>query len=191
MIKTKKTYQAIIKQGDIIKDIEFIESIDEKDGNLEIRKIIFPLVIVLSQDCDLNQDYDFRYGKYKEKQNHDKYLISVLVAPLYNIDHFTEGKHLELLGRTAQTITKFNKKKKPTTQYKNLLDNEIHRYHYLDFDDDVPIVPSIVDFKHYFTVNVEYLKKHKKQNFVCSVSSLYRERISQRFSYFLGRIGLP
>jgi hypothetical protein len=191
MIKTKKTYQAIIKQGDIIKDIEFIESIDEKDGNLEIRKIIFPLVIILSQDCDLNQDYDFRYGKYKEKQNHDKYLISVLVAPLYNIDHFTEGNHLKLLDRSAQTITKFNKKKKPTTQYKNLLDNEIPRYHYLEFDKDVPIIPSIVDFKHYFTVNVEYLKKHKKQNFVCSLSSLYRERISQRFSYFLGRIGLP
>ena len=191
MIKTKKTYQAIIKQGDIIEDIEFIESIDEKDGNLEIRKIIFPLVIVLSQDCDLNQDYDYRYGKYKEKENHDKYLISVLVAPLYNIDHFTQGKHLELLDRTAQTITKFNKKKKPTTQYKNLLDNDIPRYHYLEFDKDVSIVPSIVDFKHYFTVNVEYLKKHKKQNFVCSLSSLYKERISQRFSYFLGRIGLP
>lgn len=191
MIKIKKTYQPKIKQGDILKDIEFIESIDEKDGNIEIRKIKFPLIIVLSQDCDLNQDHDFRYGKFKHKNSHDKYLISVLVAPLYNIDHFTEGNHLELLNRTAQTITKFNKKKRPTTQYKNLLDNENPRYHYLEFDKDVPIVPSVVDFKHYFTVNVVCLKKNKKQNFICSVSDLYRERISQRFSYFLGRIGLP
>ncbi|MBC2712846.1 MAG: hypothetical protein HGJ94_18210 [Desulfosarcina sp.] len=191
MIKTKKTYQAKIKQGDLLKNIEFIESIDEKDGNLEIRKINFPLVIVLSQDCDLNQDHDFRYGKYKDNKTHDKYLISVLVAPLYNIDHFTEGNHLELIGRTAQMIPRFNKKRNPTTKYKNLLDNEIPRYHYLEFDEHVPIVPSVIDFKHYFTVNVEYLKKYKKQNFVCSVSNLYRERISQRFSYFLGRIGLP
>jgi len=191
MIKTKKTYQPKIKQGDILKDIEFIESIKEKDGNLEIRKINFPLVIVLSQDCDLNQDHEFRYGMYKEKDNHDKYLLSVLVAPLYNIDHFTEGNHLELLSRKAQKIRKFKKKKQPTTQYKNLTDNEIPRYHYLEFSMDVPIVPSVVDFKHYFTINVEYLKKNKKQKFICSVSELYRERISQRFSYFLGRIGLP
>ena len=40
MIKTKKTYQAKIKQGDILKNIEFIESIEEKDGKLEIRKIM-------------------------------------------------------------------------------------------------------------------------------------------------------
>lgn len=191
MVKIKKTYYPKIKQGDILRDIEFIESISETNGNIEISKIVFPAVIILSQDCDLNQDYDYRFGKYKGKKNCDKHLISVLVAPLYNIDHFLEGSHLELLNRSAQSIQKFNRKNKLTTQFKNLTDNEIPRYHYINFPEDILLVNSVIDFKHYFTVNVDYLKKNKKEHFICSVSELYRERISQRFSYFLGRIGLP
>lgn len=48
------------------------------------------------------------------------------------------------------------------------------RYHYLEFSSDVPIVPSLIDFKHYFSVNVEYLKKLKPSRFVCKVAEVYR-----------------
>src|SRR5262249_27344924 len=72
-----------------------------------------------------------------------------------------------------------------------LVKNERPRYHYLEFPNDIQIVSSVIDFKHYFSVNVKYLKKIKKTNFVCCVSDLYREDISQRFTSFLARIGLP
>ena len=77
------------------------------------------------------------------------------------------------------------------TDNKNLRQNETPRYHYLEFDESIPIVNSVIDFKHYFTVNVEQLREHKQSNFVCSVSEIYREHISQRFANYLSRIGLP
>ncbi len=61
-----------ISQGDIYKDIEHIEYAFEKDGYINISKIIFPLVVVLTQDCDLAQDSKFRGAtdKTKDKINY-------------------------------------------------------------------------------------------------------------------------
>lgn len=189
MVKIKKGNSSRIQQGDIIKNVEYIENIFESKGVLEISKINFPLIIVLTQDCDLSQDYKYRFG-HGNRSNHDKFLFSTIVAPIYNLDHFTEGSHLENIGQKMQQINKF-KKGKPTTQFKNLIDNEIPRYHYLEFPDTIPIPPSVIDFKHYFTVNITYLKKIKVYNSVCKISELYREQITLRFANFLSRIGLP
>lgn len=185
MIRTQKRKTSRIKQGDILSDVEFIESVSEENGVLTVSKIKFPLVIVLSQDCDLTWDFDNRNNK--KKNNQDKYLFSVIVVPLYNYEHFINGEHLSELGLTMQKINP-----KPTkTENKTLRNNENPRYHYLEFDSSIPIVYSVIDFKHYFTVNVQVLEKHKKSNFVCCVSTLFRERISQRFANYLARIGLP
>ncbi len=184
MLKIKTKSKPRIAQGDVYKDIEYIEYISEKDGNLEISKIDFPLVIVLTQDCDLMQDYTYRWSR-KPTQNNDKLLLSVLVAPLYNAEHLFLGEHLSELELTMEKI---NKNKSPG---KYLISNDRPRYHYLEFPKEVGIVPSVIDFKHYFSVNLNYLKKIKKSNYVCSISELYREDVTTRFSNFLSRIGLP
>jgi len=184
MIKVKTKKLARISQGDIFKNVEFLEYALEKNGLIEISKIIFPYVIVLTQDCDLNQDYTVRWSK-RDSDNEDKKIFSVIVAPLYNLEHVFNGVHLSEIEMKMAPITR-NK-----TPGKNLKNNQTPRYHYLEFPSNIPIVPSIIDFKHYFTVNVEYLKRHKKSNFICQVRELYREDISQRFSSFLSRIGLP
>lgn len=93
MIRVKKEKKKRICQGDIFKDIEFTEYLLEKEGIIEISKILFPYVVVLTQDCDLEQDYKYRWGDPKPKSQ-DKYLLSVLVAPLYNIEHVYRGEHL-------------------------------------------------------------------------------------------------
>jgi hypothetical protein len=72
-----------------------------------------------------------------------------------------------------------------------LRNNEIPRYHYMEFPRDVPIVPSVIDFKHYFSVNAQELANKKSSSFVCMVSPLFREDISHRFASYLSRIGLP
>ena len=118
--------------------------------------------------------------------NHHKYLISVIVAPMYNFEDFRIGKHLEQLGLLME-----NKGSRNRSTCKNIISNENKRYHYLKFNDDVPIPESVVDFKHYFTINILYLENIYEKSYVCSVDSLYRELISQRFSNFLSRIGLP
>jgi hypothetical protein len=174
----------VIVRKDIYKDIDYIEYVKEKSGVLEVSKITFPLVIVLSQDCDLAQDFNSRL-KDSSSVNQDKWLLSVLVAPLYNAEHVYQGDYLSNLGLKMQGI---NKMKSPGN---NLRKNEIPRYHYIEFPADIPIVPSVIDFKHYFAVNLNYLKLMKRKNFVCSISPLFREDISIRFANYLARIGLP
>ena len=187
MKKIKLQKRAQISQGDIYKDVEFIEYAIEREGIMEISKITFPFVVVLTQDCDLNQDYTVRWAR-KETSNHDKKLFSVIVAPLYNFEHFNSGSHLSELKMNMTVI-----KAQGNTAANNLKNNKTPRYHYLEFTDNirVPLVSSVIDFKHYFTVNVEYLKEHKKNNFICQIGALYREDVSQRFSSFLSRIALP
>jgi hypothetical protein len=184
MKKIIKRKVARLSQGDIYREVEFIEYAIEKAGVIEISKIVFPFVVVLTQDCDLNQDHSVS-RETKEGSNHDKKLISVIVAPLYNVEQVYQGEHLSDLG---MTMAKINKGRSPR---RNLKQNQTPRYHYMEFPADVPIVSSVIDFKHYFTVNVEYLKRHKKGNFVCQIGPLYREDVSLRFASYLSRIGLP
>ena len=188
-IKSKKKR---ISQGDIYQDVEFIEYAIQRKGIIDISKIIFPYVIVLTQDCDLNQDYGARLEnsnttKEKKEISQDKILISAIVAPLYNYEHFIKGDHLSNLNMKMQNI----KSKSSTTREEILKQNNNPRYHYLKFPDDIQIVNSVIDFKHYFTVNIEYLKLHRRRNYVCQIAPLYREHVSLRFSNFLSRIGLP
>ncbi len=171
-----------IQQGDIYKDVEYIEYVEENSGIIEISKIAFPLIIILTQDCDLEQ---FEKSKQESKSTQDKWLLSVLVAPLYNAEHVFHGEHLSELGLIMSPI---NKGKTPGDF---LMKNKLPRYHYLEFSRESNILPSIIDFKHYFAVNTEYLRVVKNINYVCSVSPLYREDISLRFSNYLSRIGLP
>ena len=172
-----------VSQGDIYRDVEFVEYVTEKEGSIEISKIVFPFVIVLTQHCDLKQDSKIRYQKILA-QTQDKLILSVLVAPLYNVEQVYIGEHLDQLGIRMQMISKT----KTPGQYLRI--NEIPRYHYIEFPEGVTISPSVIDFKHYFSVNVEYLRR-KKSDLVCQVSPLYREDISHRFASFLSRIGLP
>jgi len=185
MIKVKTVKSLRICQGDIFKNIDFVEYIVEKKGNIEVSKIVFPYVVVLTQDCELQQDYNHRKTFKRGKEFQNKMLLSVLVAPIYNEEHVLLGEHLNELGITSSPFTESG------TAKDYLENNEIPRYHYLDFPEEIPLAPSIIDFKHYFSVNVEYLRKLKKANFICKVSELYREDISQRFANYLSRIGLP
>ena len=184
MVKVKTGKRARVAQGDILRNVEYVEYVKERSGVVEVSKIIFPLAIVLTQDCDLEQDYRFRWSR-KNTPNEDKWLLSVILAPIYNAEHVYTGDHLSALGMNMNSYSR-NK-----TPGKNLRNNETPRFHYLEFPDSVPIVPSMIDFKHYFSANVLHIKDHKKNNFVCQVSELFRENVSQRFSSYLSRIGLP
>lgn len=184
MIEVRSDPCPRICQGDIVKNVEHIEHVSEDNGVIEVSRIVYPLVIVLTQDCDLEQDFKFRWSQQKTS-THDKYLLSVLVAPLYNYDHVIAGGHLSELGYSMAPI---NGRR---TQGTNLRNNETPRYHYLEFASTEPIANSVIDFKHYFSVNIEYLKGIKETHFVRRVADLFREDISLRFASFLSRIGLP
>lgn len=187
MIETTLWSDGQIHQGDIYKDIDYIEYAEIVDGRVEISKIRYQYVMVLSQECDLTQDYSERKKDSNDSKVFDKLLQSVIVVPLFNYEQFRTGSHLSNFGYTMATDYS-NPKKTPA---KTLKQNNNPRYHYVEFDDTIPIIPSVIDFKRFFTVDINTLYKFRSQNYVCSLNPLFRERVSQRFANFLSRIGLP
>jgi hypothetical protein len=175
-----------INQGDIFKNITHIENWEESGNELKISRIHYPYIVILSQDCDLEVDASVR-----SQTIDDKALVSVLAAPLYNFDQFLSGEHLRYLEIKAREINKENKKGNPTTEYKNLINNETPRYHIIEFPSEAQLVKFVVDFKHYFSISIEYLQRVRDKNFEYPLDYLYREKLSQRFANYLSRIGLP
>ena len=179
-----------ICQCDIFKNIDIIENINIKDSKLIINKIVFPYVICLNQECDLENDYKENSNHNNIEQLKDKCFLHIAIAPLFIFDQFLEGKHWgEIL--TSNPIPK-GKKGNIGTKIKSIIDNEVPRYHYLNFPNSETELPKelIIDFKHFFTINRNFLYKNINKR-VCSIDDLFREKISQRFSNYISRIGLP
>lgn len=187
MVQARQLSDEQIHQGDIFRAVDYIEHADIIDGHIDISLIRYPYVVVLSQECDLRQDYSQRSAHSEQPLNGDKLIRSVIVAPLYNFEHFREGSHYSNLGYKMTDEYRSPAK----TPARILMQNNNPRYHYLEFDESIPIVKSIIDFKHFFTVDISTLYSLKKANYICSIDVPYRERISQRFANFLSRIGLP
>lgn len=97
MIRTSRRRSRRVVQGDIIREVDYIEYVAERSGVIEVSRIRFPLVVVLTQDCDLEQEHHSLESKPAGSQKHDKQLLSVLVAPLYNVEHVYAGEHLSEL----------------------------------------------------------------------------------------------
>jgi hypothetical protein len=178
MIKVWHEESTRIRQGDILRDIRHLEYLKQEAEYIELSEIIFPLVIVLTQDCDLEQNKED-----EEREKQDKHLMAVLVAPVYNAEQVFLGQHLSEIDLAMEPIHR---------DRKNFVKkNQSPRYYYLEFPEECRITPSVVDFKHYFSLSLEYLEENYAQQFICCISELFRESISQRFSNYLARIALP
>lgn len=165
-----------IMQGDIFHNIDVIEDVIVKPDNaIQLKKITFPLVICLNQDCDLHTDFIHR------KENKSGSLLHLIVAPLFEISSFRDGKNWGDLMNVGDHIN--------SEKFKSIKNNDNPRYHYLAFPEkEMPEL--IIDFKYFFTVNRDALY-HRLDHKVCSVEDLFRELINQRFCDYLSRIGLP
>ncbi len=189
----------MIHQGDILSNVEYIEYADVIDGNIEISKIKFPKVIVLTQECDSIQDYNNRKDCYEKISNGieiktNQFLLSTIVAPLYSLDDIVSGHHLSNINIIKDGILTDSPLKYEyinSDKKKLLKQNKDERYHYLKIEINGKYVEYVIDFKHYFTINTDRIIKHKQTNFFVSVQPIFRESINQRFSNFLSRIGLP
>ena len=163
--------EATIVQGDIFRDVTFVEDVFERPaGILHVPRIVFPHIVILTQACDLE------HGS----------LLSVLAAPLYNAIHVFSGEHLtEIVVSPTKPIDRKG------TQGRTITQNREPRYHHLQFPEGVVVPESIIDFRHYFSVNAAYLRSIRRTHLAWTVPALWRDDISRRFAAFLARIGLP
>jgi hypothetical protein len=168
------------EQGDILRDVQFIEwaKLDES-GSIEVAQRILPYAVLLSQDCDLEHDYDNRLDKNSPIK--DKYLQSLLLCPAYPAQSFREGKHLEKMGMVMRPIT--------TDPWKRLIQLNDARYHYLEGKLDLQVPELVIDFKHYLTVPRDII--YGSNCYIATIEIVYRDHLSSRFANYLSRIGLP
>lgn len=170
-------------QGDIIRDAKIRGVVD--GGTVE--EIALPYVILLTQDCDLEQSVknsmtDESAGTVSKN---NQYLPNVLILPAFPGESVREGDHLkELFSITQDRIT--------SDPWKRIRENNNDRYHFLPSCTAFQIPELIIDFKIYFSIlYIELMKFYNNGGYLGTINELFRERLSQRFSNYLSRIGLP
>jgi hypothetical protein len=168
-----------ITQGHIFQNIEIIENITVDKSIVKVDRVQFPFVVCLNQECDLENDFNQRTDSIPK----DNSLLHLAIAPAFIFDQYLTGNHWGAIFQQKPG------QRRKDTIVKNIMDNEIPRFHYLKFPDaDMPEL--IIDFKHFFTINRDYIYQQMDKR-LCSIEDLFKEKISQRFSYYISRIGLP
>jgi hypothetical protein len=150
-------------------------TVDAAEGGLEI--VDHPYVVVLSQDCDLTQDFE---AKTNGSAGSDKLLPSILFCEAVvaqNIRANIQNKHL----------------------WRKVVNNKDERYQVLqsvsaDEDQLGQGLPALgVDFKRFFTIPRDevYFRLKAEAKRRCYMSSPYMEHLSARFAYYQCRVALP
>ncbi len=177
----KRTIKRVC-QGDILRDIDVIDSYTkDASGEIEYDELTLPYIVVMTQDCDLDKDFKNRSEDNPEK--HDKFLRTILVCPAYIASEFRDGNHLEDL--------KLKMEKWDTKRFKQIKEQNNARYHFLDADQKLQVPELVIDFKHYYAIPRDTIDRMYPEHYLVTVNQLFRESLSQRFSNYLSRIGLP
>lgn len=183
--KIKKNYEKHsnkrVCQGDIFRDFDF-NIVDEKK---DVFKIFYKYIVVISQDCDL------KFGAKKskkvisnEEKTENQYLPNILFTPAFTETQIREGIHLKDIYNIVQT-------RKNSSQWTEIKNNNNDRYHYLPSFSDYQIPELIIDFKNYYSLSPYFFFKKFGSSYLSTVNELFREKLSQRFSNYLCRIGTP
>ena len=170
-----------ISQGDIFQRFNYIRWVELTEGNIDTDEIEIPFFVVLTQSCDLEEDFKDR-GKPKEEKR-DKYIQSILVCPAYIANSLRYGKHLKNLGLIMEDYD--------GKRWGIIKGNNNKRYHFLEKNEELGLPDLVIDFKQYYTVPTYILYKIYKNHYAGSLKPLFRENLSHRFAFYLSRIGLP
>lgn len=172
-----------ISQGDILRDISYI-TVGEDEKLLRIE---LPYIVVLSQDCDLQQGNRIISQDLEcdgECKIFNQFLHSVLFVPAFRAETVRSGEYLS-------SPYKIKTKRIVSGLWKPIVQNQNPRYHYLSPDVDHQIPELLLDFKAYYTLSYRYFLSMHKEHYLATVNELFRENLSQRFANYLNRIGLP
>jgi hypothetical protein len=175
-----------VRQGEVISALREIwlstqSDFTETNPRIEFRQ--HPFAVVLSQDCDLDQDFRTRQNAAGEHESSSSNLLSSIM--------FCEAVMAdELRGSGSDMDSK---------TWKRVRFNKDERYHYLS---RVPPLADLqgqgfselaLDFKKYFTVptHVVYWQLRAQAKRRCCLLTPYAEHLSGRFFFYQARIALP
>ena len=161
-----KTSEKIhICQGDLFQKFDYVRwaFLDSETEEIKIDQITIPFFVVLTQACDLQQDYKDRNENNGGKQ--DKVIDSVLVCPAYIAELVKQGKHLEKLRITREQYN--------SERWNVIKRNNNARYHFLKEDKKLKIPELVVDFKQYYTIPTKVMYEILKKHYIGSMKELF------------------
>jgi len=169
-------------QGDILEDFRYPERVIIVGKKIRVKQRYLPYLVILTQDCDLEQDYKSRTVPRKTQ---DAYLQTILVCPAYQGEKLRNGDHLEDLDLKMEYQN--------STKWNDIKDDKNPRYQYLPefINEEVQVPELTIDFKHYYCIPRDLIYENLQKHYLASINELFRESLSLRFAQFISRIGLP
>ncbi len=177
-----------ICQGDVFKNVKYSYIDSEDDESVDIIEFEFPYAIIISQACDvisMEKMIDSSTGKPS------KFMPSILLCPIYNKDTAKKGDHIKEAFDTlkinfdAEDVYK-------SDDYKVSQRDWHYRFHSLtiEVENKEIIKDAVVDFKHYFSIPMTYLIKHKSDR-ILHIDNLFSEQLTLKFATYLSRVAIP
>ena len=174
-----------LRQGEIICGLTQLVTDLEKpiEGDrVYVERKNHPYVIVVTQDCDLEQDHQARL----EDTRHHRWLPNILFCEVHKAEPFLNNK---------ENYPDFNSKSRRQIQQ-----NRDLRFQFLEAvpernDSKNEGLPElVVEFKRYFTLPTEeiyYRIKIGEAIRRCYLRSPYLEHFSTRYNFYQNRVALP
>ena len=184
-VYTRSSESDRLRQGEILEALPQVKLALGSVGvggaveNPEVETDPHPLVIVLSQDCDLEQDFDAR-------KSNSSTLPNILLCDVFDAAQLqTKLREQDALG---------------SKEWRMVRQNNNPRFQFLrsvTVEEDLRSqgMPALaVDFRLYFTIRTDELYQRLERRVTlrrCWLSTPYAEHLCDRFCHYLARIALP
>lgn len=190
-----KSEQGCLRQGEILSDL--VQACVKIDTiGLETYKfydVRHPYVIVVTQDCDLEQDYK---GRFEDKSKIHRLLPNILFCEVETAHELRYADRNPSLDEVKQARSKTIN----STKWPPIKQNKDERFHFLQkveshqdtLQEGLPELA--VEFKRYFSLPTDEVYYRIEKTDVkrrCRLQSPYLEHFAVRFHYYHYRIALP
>ena len=177
-----------ICQGDIFQNVKYSYIDSEDDEGVNVVEYEFPMAIIVSQACDVIAMEEMINNKSGKPA---KFMPSVLLCPIYDKTASKTGAHIK--EAFSQLDLKVVEEPIYFKDDLKVVDKDWHyRFHSLtvQVENESVLENAIIDFKHYFTVPISYLVKHKNDRLI-HLDDLFAEQITLKFATYLSRVAIP
>lgn len=189
LIYKASTSESALRQGEILTGVvqykPQIDNISAPESNsIPFQKIIHPYAIIVTQDCDLDWDYDARYNTQDDKNKSHKLLNSILLCEVDTARYIKDDKSRQI----------------NSADWNYIRTNRHERYHFFQaITPELDLVKSglpelTLDFKRVFGIDSENMY-YQLTNSIAKRRSIlvspYLEHFSSRYHFFHQRVALP
>lgn len=179
-----------LRQGEILSNVVELQldplAIESEDADsiYDVEPVKHPFAVIVSQDCDLEQGYNFTIHK---RGNLRQESPSILFCQAEGVDKFRKSDLYKSLFNSSTFKNDFK-------------NNDVFRYHFIqeiptEYDARNSGLPELgLDFKRYFSIPTAEVYRRIELGHTCRrtvLESPYRDHFSRRFFNFNSRVALP